>query len=211
MSFLAKKFKKLPLLGILRGVDLDDAVSLLEAIEGSGLKTVEITMNTPGAEKIIGKMKKIAGKDIAIGAGTVLSGVDCKKATDSGAEFIVMPCLVPSVAKFCRNSKIPFFPGALTPQEVLNAWDAGASMVKIFPAEAFGPSYIKQLKGPYDKIKMMAVGGVNLGNIGEYFGAGADAVAFGASVFKKEWLEKKDFKSIGKLIKEYVQAVERTI
>ncbi len=82
-------------------------------------------------------------------------------------------------------------------------------MVKVFPSSVFGPGYIKALKGPFEKIKLMAVGGVNLDNIAEYFSCSVDAVAFGASVFKKEWLEKKDFASIGKLVSEYVIAVKK--
>lgn len=204
-------FEKLPLMGIVRGAGPDDIGPLLEAVISAGLETIEITMNTPGAADIIREAARISAGRIAVGAGTVLSADDMDKAVSSGAEFIVMPAFLEGVVKKCSQENIPVFPGALTPQEVLNAWQAGASMVKVFPSSVFGPKYIKELKGPYDKMKLMAVGGVRLDNIGEYFASGADAVAFGSSVFKKEWLGAKDFTAIGGLVKEYVGAVKEAV
>lgn len=206
-----KRFEQLPLLGILRGITEADVEPLVETVAGAGLGTIEITMNTPGAAVIIKKAVKAAGNKLVIGAGTVLSKDDFLAAVDAGASFIVMPACVEDVMDLCRKQKIPAFPGALTPTEVFNAWNAGATMVKVFPAGLFGPKYIKELKGPYDRIKLMAVGGVDMSNISEFFSCGADAVAFGASVFKKEWLEKKDFVSIGKLVKEYVNRVKKVV
>ncbi|MBU0684097.1 MAG: bifunctional 4-hydroxy-2-oxoglutarate aldolase/2-dehydro-3-deoxy-phosphogluconate aldolase [Candidatus Omnitrophica bacterium] len=194
-------------MGIVRGVLLESVEPLLEAVIASGLKTIEITMNTPHVGSIISKAKTISRGRIAVGAGTVVSEEDLQCALDNGAEFIVMPIFSEGVVNFCVKKNIPVFPGALTPQEVFRAWSAGACMVKVFPASRFGPGYIKDLKGPFDKIKLMAVGGVALDNIKDYFSAGSDAVAFGASVFKKEWLANKDFESIKNLTREYVNAV----
>ncbi len=201
-------FKELPLMGIVRGVSLDDTEELIEAVIGAGLGTIEITMNTPEAARMISKARDVAGGRIAVGAGTVLSKKDLDEALAAGATFIVTPVPDREVAVSCVERGIPVFPGALTPSEVLDAWDAGATMVKVFPCGLFGPKYIKELKGPFDKIKLMAVGGVRPDNVEEYFSCGADAVAFGASVFKKEWLEKKDFSSIGNLVAQFVKAVE---
>jgi len=206
-----KRFEQMPLLGILRGISEADVVPLVETVIGSGLGTIEITMNTTSAAAIIKKVVKAAGKKLVVGAGTVLSKDDFLAAVDAGASFIVMPACIGEVMALCRKQKIPAFPGALTPTEVFNAWNAGAAMVKVFPAGLFGPKYIKELKGPYDRIKLMAVGGVDTANIAEFFSCGADAVAFGASVFRKEWLEKKDFASIGKLVKEYVDKVKKVV
>jgi len=205
------QFKKMPLMGILRGIDASDIAPVLEAVISAGLKTIEITMNTPGAAGIIEKAKTIAKDRIQIGAGTVLSMDDLDAALSAGAGFIVMPACVKEVVNSCREKGVPVFPGALTPQEVFDAWNCGAAMVKVFPSSLFGPRYIKELKGPFDGIKLMAVGGVSLDNIAQFFFAGADAVAFGASVFKKEWLEKKDFASIGEVVGDYVREVEQAI
>ncbi len=202
-------FKTFPLMGIVRGMDPADTEPLLETVVEAGLKTIEVAMNTSGAAGIISKMCSISNGRIAVGAGTVLSRDDLEAAADAGASFIVLPAFVKEVVHHCVKKAIPVFPGAFTPQEVLDAWKGGATMVKVFPSGMFGPGYMKELKGPFDGIELMAVGGVRLENIEEYFSCGADAVAFGASVFKKEWLAKKDFASIGKLTGEYVQAVRK--
>ncbi|MBF0494862.1 MAG: bifunctional 4-hydroxy-2-oxoglutarate aldolase/2-dehydro-3-deoxy-phosphogluconate aldolase, partial [Candidatus Omnitrophica bacterium] len=188
-----ENFCKLPILGILRGITLAESAPILEACQSAGLKTLEITMNTPNAPEIIKYFSKHAGKDISVGAGTVITEDGLNKAIDAGAEFIVMPAFLGNIMKICKTKNIPVFPGALTPTEVLQAWQSGAAMVKVFPAGVFGPKYFTELKGPLNDVKLMAVGGVNEKNIKDYFKAGADAVAFGASVFKREWLDAGNF------------------
>lgn len=205
------RFAALPVMGIIRGITAADSEKLLESVIEAGLETIEVTMNTPHAADIISGMRASSAGRMAVGAGTVLSAEDLDAALDAGASFIVLPVFVEEVVRRCVEKKIPVFPGALTPQECAAAHRSGATMVKVFPSSVFGPEYFKALKGPFDDIKLMAVGGVDLGNIAEYFSCGADAVAFGAGVFKKDWLEKKDFNSIGRLVKEYVQAVRSAI
>ncbi len=206
-----KDFEKLPLMGILRGVSAEDIESLFETVIEAGLKTVEITMNTPGAPELIKSAIDVSGGRILVGAGTVLNAEDAKKALAAGAEFIVMPANNKEVIEECKKREVPAFPGAFSPQEVIEAWDSGVSMVKVFPCGLFGPRYIKELKGPFDKVKLMAVGGVSANNITEYFDAGASAIAFGGSVFKKELLEKKKFKEIGRVVSSYVEKVKEFI
>jgi len=198
------QFKKLPILGILRGVSLDRIEPLTRSIISSGLKTIEIAMNTPLAAKVLHKAKKIARGRLSIGAGTVLTMKDLDKALDNGAEFIIMPTLVPDVVEHCVKKKIPVFPGALTPQEIYNAWRSGATMVKIFPAKFLGPGYLREIKGPFKGIKLLACGGVSPHNVKSFFQSGASAVAFGASIFKKEWIKRKEFFRIEECIKELI-------
>lgn len=199
------QFKKKPLMGIVRGVGLEQVEPLIEAVISSGLETLEITMNTQGAaHQLIRKAKKIAQKRLMLGAGTVLDMQSLKSALDSGATFIVMPVLVKDVLAYCVKNKIPAFPGALTPQEIYLAWEEGATMVKVFPAKFFGPEYFREIKGPFNDIELLACAGVTPENLGEYFTCGACAAAFGASVFKKEWLQKKDYSSITRAIKAYL-------
>lgn len=197
-------FKQLPLMGILRGIELDIAEPLVEIIISSGLKTVEITMNTTDAPKLIKQMAKVSLNQLTIGAGTVLSLDDLKQALEAGATFIVLPAFVPEIVSFCVDNKIPVFPGALTPQEIYNAWTQGASMVKVFPAKFFGPEYFKEIKGPFQNIQLLACGGVTPDNIQSFFSCGASAVAFGASVFKKEWLAAANFSLIEEKIKKLI-------
>jgi 2-dehydro-3-deoxyphosphogluconate aldolase/(4S)-4-hydroxy-2-oxoglutarate aldolase len=198
------RFNELPLLGILRGIGADIVGPLTDTILSSGLRTVEITMNTQGAADLIRKMVVAAGGRLTIGAGTVLNMDDLRSALEAGASFIVMPTLVPDVARYCVKNSIPVFPGALTPQEILNAWAAGATMVKVFPARFFGPEYLKEIKGPFGDISLLACGGIAADNIGAFFSCGASAVAFGGSVFRRQSLQQGDFISIEKEIKDLI-------
>ncbi len=199
------EFKKLPILGILRGIEAGDIEPLLEVIESAGLKTIEITMNTPSAPELIRKAAAQAKGRITIGAGTVLDMPSLKLALDAGATFIVMPALMEDVAAYCVKNRIPVFPGAFSPQEIYRAWKAGAAMVKVFPSGFLGPEYFKEIKGPFNDVELLACGGVRAENMKAYFANGASAVSFGASVFRKEWLAKKDFSRIGQAIQEYIR------
>ncbi len=201
-----EEFKNLPIMGILRGVDPSIIGPLTEAVVLSGLGTIEVTMNTPSASVAIKEMVKAAKGRLVVGAGTVLSLDDLKLALDSGATFVVSPTVVDEVLEYCVKEKIPVFPGALTPGEISNAWGKGATMVKVFPAKVFGPDYFKEIKGPFADIELMACGGVNVDNIAEFFAYGASAVAFGASIFKKQWLLNKDFALIEQKIRKLIKA-----
>ena len=203
------KFQESPFLGILRGIESDVLEPLFAAVISSGLKAIEITMNTQGAVQLIRKAAKISQGKLMIGAGTVLSVQSMREALEAGATFIVSPVFREDVVGYCSNNEIPVFPGALTVQEIYNAWDAGATMVKVFPAQVFGPGYFKEVKAPLNEVKLLACGGITSDNIRDYFANGADAVAFGASIFRKEWLEKKDFKSIEQTIKKLMEAAKR--
>ena len=203
------RFRELPLIGILRGVQADSIDSIVETAVSSGLQTIEITMNTPGAPDLIRRAVKSAQGRLMIGAGTVVTSEHMKLALDAGARFIVSPMLVYDVVEYCRDNEIPVFPGSFTPQEIYNAWVAGATMVKIFPAQFMGPGYIKEIKGPFNSIDILACGGITSENIRSYFDCGASAVAFGGSVFREEWIKARDFDSIGRSIKALISAYNR--
>jgi len=202
-----KKFKNLPLLGILRGIDSDVVEPLVEAVVLSGLETIEITMNTEDAPRLIQQMIRAADNRLVVGAGTVLTMDDLHSALDAGASFIVLPVLVPDVVDYCAKNDIPVFPGAFTPQEIYNAWRAGATMVKVFPAGFLGPKYFKEIKGPFNDIELLACGGVNEETIEMFFNCQASAAAFGGSVFKKIWLESGDFKRIRNSIETLISKI----
>ncbi len=199
------RFKKKPLMGILRGIELSWIKPLIETAVSSGLETIEITMNTKDAPQLIRQAVKLSRGRLMVGAGTVLGMDSLKKALDSGASFIVTPVFVKDVSGYCARKEIPIFPGALTPQEIYYAWREGATMVKVFPAKFFGPEYFKEIKGPFNDVELLACGGVTPENLRLYFKNGASAVAFGASVFKREWLAAGDFRSIGGSIKKYLR------
>lgn len=193
-------------MGILRGLNEKDIAPLTEAVISSGLKTIEITMNTPGAGNLIRQMKNIAGEDLTIGAGTVLNKDDLETALEAGATFIVLPTCIDEVVEACVRNHIPVFPGALTPTEIHQAARRKATMVKVFPAKFFGPGYFKEMKGPFNDIPLLACGGVNEENIKTFFISGADAVAFGASIFKPDLIARRDFPSISSAIGRLISA-----
>lgn len=202
-----KQFKKLPIMGILRNISQSVLPPLLEIISDTGLKTIEIAMNTDNAQTLIKEAVARTSGKLTVGAGTVLNIKELKQALDSGATFIVTPILIEDVSEYCIRNKIPIFLGALSPTEIYKAWKSGATMVKVFPASVFGPPYFKEVKGPFNEVELMAVGGVTAENIPQYFSNGASAVAFGAGIFRKDWIDNKDFILIKKSIKSYVSAV----
>lgn len=201
-----EEFKKLPLMGIVRGIKDEAVAPLVETVVASGLKTIEITMNTPKASDLIKKMISCAKGRLCVGAGTVLTLEDLHTALDAGATFIVSPILVEDVVEYCAKNSVPVFPGALTPQEIYTAYKAGATMVKVFPSKYFGPQYIGEIKRPMSNIDLMACGGVKANNIKEFFSNGASAVAFGASILKNEWMDAKEFSRIERCVKELIDA-----
>jgi 2-dehydro-3-deoxyphosphogluconate aldolase/(4S)-4-hydroxy-2-oxoglutarate aldolase len=185
-EFSAELFWRLPLVGILRGFRLDQIGPIVEACLEGGLTNLEITMNTDGADEQIRVAVEAARGRMNIGAGTVTSLERLGLAVDAGASYIVTPAVIGSVMDRCRGLNLPFLPGAFTPTEVWQAWDAGATMVKLFPADFGGPAYVKSLKGPYPEIPVMATGGVSLESIGEYLAAGAQGFGLGGPLFKRD-------------------------
>jgi 2-dehydro-3-deoxyphosphogluconate aldolase/(4S)-4-hydroxy-2-oxoglutarate aldolase len=204
-------FKRLPLLGILRGIGKDDCGPLAEAVVASGLETIEVALNTPGACGLIKEIRSQAKARLCVGAGTVLSRDQLKQALDAGASFIVLPALIDEVVGYCLKHNIPVFPGALTPTEIYRAWQAGATMVKVFPAKFFGPPYIKEIKGPFDDIELLACGGVTPDTIRDFFLSGASAAAFGGSVFKREWIARKEFHRIQETVQSLIKGYRSSL
>jgi 2-dehydro-3-deoxyphosphogluconate aldolase / (4S)-4-hydroxy-2-oxoglutarate aldolase len=207
MIFDLHRFESAPVIGILRGVKEESLHGVLDASIAGGLRFIEITLNTQDSYHLIQQaINKYS--ELTIGAGTVLSEKEAKRAFDSGAKFIVAPNFEEEVAAFCVENKLAYFPGALTPTEIQKAWKCGATMVKVFPVSQMGPDYFKQVKGPFDKVKLIAVGGVNPSNIKKYLGAGADAVAMGGSIYSLQRMENGKFLDIQKDIAEFMFEVK---
>ena len=199
-------FGKMPLLGILRGIREEEISFVADVAKKEGLTSLEITMNTEGAPKLISQMREASEGMFSVGAGTVLSLEDLNSALDAGASFVVMPTLVRDVVEVCLEKAMPVFPGALTPQEIWDAAFAGATMVKVFPSNLFGASYFKDLRGPFDKVPLMACGGVNASSLAAFFDAGANAASFGGSIFKREWLAGGNERELSSALREIIEA-----
>ena len=206
-NFNLSRFKESPVLGIIRGAHEDSIKGVLDACVAGGLQFVELTLNTEKALTLIELVSQYFSEDICIGAGTVLSLTDVKLAVNAGAQFIVSPTLNIDVAAYCIDNEIAYFPGALTPTEIEKAWTAGAAMVKIFPASQMGASYFSTVRGPFNELLLMAVGGLDSSNVVDYLKAGASAVAIGGSVFTISKMKNKEFDSIETAITEFVSTV----
>lgn len=192
-SFSRELFQKAPIVGIVRNLTLEEVKAIIPVFRESGLTTIEITMNTPGADDIIRYIIENDHHGLNIGAGTVCTKEDLNLALDAGAQFIVTPVINKKVIKYCVKKDIPIFPGAFTPTEIYGAWTLGAEMVKIYPATSLGPGYIKDLKAPLDKLKLLPTGGVNLENMNSFLKAGADGLGIGSQLFDPELIANKDW------------------
>lgn len=209
-QLLTDSFTRVPIIGILRGYSRDETNGILDAYGSAGLSAIEITLNTPDALDIISEQVARYGAGLKIGAGTVCSLKDLENALDAGAGFIVTPILDISVIQRCNEVGVPVFPGAFTPTEIFQAWEAGASMVKIFPAGQLGPGYIKQLKAPLDSIKLLPTGGIGLENMEAYLQAGASGFGLGSSLFKQQYIDAKDWTGLQRHFEKFVSVFNST-
>ena len=207
-TFNLDRFKETPVLGIIRGASHASIQGVLEACVSGGLKFVELTLNTENAFPLIESASQQFSAEICVGAGTVRSLRDVKQAENVGAQFIVSPTLNIDVATYCLKKGLAYFPGALTPTEIEKSWNAGAAMVKVFPASQMGANYFNTVRGPFNELLLMAVGGVDLSNAVEYLQAGASAVAIGGSLFTVSRMKNEEFDSIKTEITDLVSTVK---
>jgi 2-dehydro-3-deoxyphosphogluconate aldolase / (4S)-4-hydroxy-2-oxoglutarate aldolase len=200
------KIKAEKVIALIRADGPDGLIDCAKAMAAGGLTSIELTMTTPGAirvlEKAITEMP-----DFLFGLGTVLDAETARIGILAGAKFIVTPAFQPEVITMAQRYSIPIFSGALTPTEALNTWQAGADGVKIFPAEFFGAAYIKSLKAPFPQIEFVPTGGVNAENLGDFLKAGAMAVAAGSSLVDGKALKEKNWAAITAKAKAFVAAV----
>ena len=169
-----------PVIGILRGISGDFFSRLMPVAFAAGLQAVEVTMNTACAEKIVADNRPMVPDGKLLGMGTIRNLDEARRAVTAGAMFLVTPNLDHQVIAYAREKQVPVVVGALTPTEVYAAWAAGADMVKVFPCGAMGGAgYIRSLLGPFDDVPLVAVGGVNLENFGDYLAAGVKGVGVG--------------------------------
>lgn len=195
-----------PIIGILRGISAGFFPPLMQAAFGAGLQAIEITMNTDGAEEIVAENRSKVPPGKYLGMGTIRNVTEAERGAAAGAMFFVTPNYNPEVIEFARNVDIPVITGGLTPTEVYNAWQAGASMVKVFPCRALGgPLYIRELLGPFNHIPLVAVGGVSLANLVEYLEAGVRGVGIGVSLFGHQAITDEDAEAVSRNVATFVE------
>ena len=177
------------IIAIVRGVQENHILSLADALLKGGITVMEVTLNTPGALRMISELQDKSGQHMFIGAGTVLDLEDAKKAVQAGASFLVTPNMDEEVIRHASAEGIPIFPGAMTPTEIVKAWKAGATAVKVFPSASLGLTYIKELMGPLDQIPLIAVGGVTEENIKQFLNIGCYGLGIGGSLINLKEIE----------------------
>ncbi|GAB3666136.1 bifunctional 4-hydroxy-2-oxoglutarate aldolase/2-dehydro-3-deoxy-phosphogluconate aldolase [Echinicola sediminis] len=195
-KFSEEKFQAVPMIGILRGYKLEEILKITETYLKAGFTTLEITLNTPSALEIISTVVQKFGNDLNVGAGTVCDLEDLNQAIDAGAQFVVSPIIDLDVIHKCCNMEVPIFPGALTPTEIYKAWTAGARMVKLFPGNAFTPTYVKDILAPLTEIQIMPTGGVSFQNLIEFHKAGAKAFGMGDNLFDPVLINNQDWEAL---------------
>jgi 2-dehydro-3-deoxyphosphogluconate aldolase / (4S)-4-hydroxy-2-oxoglutarate aldolase len=195
---------------IVRTNSAESAIRAVEAIYNGGVRAAEITMTVPGAVKALEKVADRFGDKLVLGAGTVLDPETARICMLAGAEFFVTPSLKIATIEVAKRYSKVICPGALTPTEVLTAWDAGADVVKIFPCgNVGGPKYIKALKGPFPHIEMVPTGGVNLETAGEFLKAGACAVAVGSELVDAKSVREGRFDQIEAKTRQYLAVIQK--
>jgi 2-dehydro-3-deoxyphosphogluconate aldolase / (4S)-4-hydroxy-2-oxoglutarate aldolase len=177
------------LLAILRGDFRDNAVALAGILVEAGIRVLEVSTVSKSYAEVIRSIVDAFGKQVAVGAGTVLTLEHLRDAADAGAVFVVSPGTNPAVIAETRRINLASFPGALTPTEILLAMESGADAVKLFPASAFGPSYLRALRGPFPSLRVIPTGGIHTGNLREYLDQGAWAVAVGSEMVRGDQAE----------------------
>ena len=181
---------------VVRAESADLAHKAIQAALEGGVNVIEVTFTVPGALEIIRDLAKTIGGDAILGAGTVLTPQTATDAIEAGARFIVSPCTSMAVIEAAKLKGVPVFPGALTPTEVVTAWQSGADLVKIFPANVVGPSYLRDLHGPLPQVKFMPTGGVGLDTAMDYLKAGASALGVGGDLINKKLMAEGNFAEI---------------
>jgi 2-dehydro-3-deoxyphosphogluconate aldolase/(4S)-4-hydroxy-2-oxoglutarate aldolase len=178
-----RRIKEVGVIPVVRAASAEEAIQVVEAIRAGGLSILEITMTVPGAVKVIEEVANRYGDDVVVGAGTVLDPETAQACILAGARFVVSPSLNIHTIELCRRSSIAVFPGALSPTEVVTAWQAGADAVKVFPCGAVGGAkYLASLKAPLPQIEMIPTGGVSLATAASFIAAGAFALGVGADL-----------------------------
>ncbi|RYG52379.1 MAG: bifunctional 4-hydroxy-2-oxoglutarate aldolase/2-dehydro-3-deoxy-phosphogluconate aldolase [Chitinophagaceae bacterium] len=195
-AFGWSQFNSMPVIGIMRNFKQSDIEKILPLYADSGLNTIEITMNSTGAEQSIQYVRENYGDKLNVGAGTVCTLQDLTNALQAGAQFIVTPIVNVEVIEECKKQSVPIFSGAYTPTEIFTAWNAGADMVKVFPMVGNAIEYIKAVRGPLPHIKLVPTGGVNLQNCGEFFAAGASGVGVGGQLFDNNLIKNNEWSSL---------------
>lgn len=197
------------LVAIIRAPSGELLVDVAKALLDGGISIIEVTLTVPNALQIIADVNRELGDKIILGAGSVIDSETARAAMLAGAEFIVSPVVKPDVIACCKRYGKAVMPGAFTPTEILTAWELGADVVKVFPADVGGPAYLKAVKAPLPQVRLMPTGGVDLDTLESFWKAGACAVGLGSALVEKDAVARGDMNRIRDLAGQYVSLMER--
>ena len=204
--------RQLEAAGVIAVIRLADGAALqwvAEALALGGVRAVEVTMTVPGAVGLIEQLVRNLPDDIIVGAGTVLDADTARQVIDAGARFVVSPVFRPPVIAAAHDRGVAAMPGCFTPTEILDAWDAGADIVKVFPATALGPGFFTDVRGPLPQVRLMPTGGVTRDNAGDWIRAGAAAIGVGTALVDKRAVTEGRFEAITASARHFVAAVQQ--
>ncbi len=197
------------LIPVVRTPNAGQAVAVADALQRGGAPIIEITMTVPGALKVLEELSKTVADGVVLGAGTVLDAETARLAILAGAQFIVAPTLDEGTIKVCNRYAKVVVPGALTPTEILRAWEWGADFVKVFPADSVGgPAYIKAVKAPLPQVELVPTGGVDIHTAPEFIRAGATAVGAGSALIDKKILAEGNYDRLVEKTKDFLRAIK---
>lgn len=204
----SKRIVEIGIVPVVRAASSKQALLAAEAVCAGGVPVVEVTMTVPGAIEVIAELAKTAGKEVLIGAGTVLDASTAQRCLDAGAQFLVSPGFDLETVQLAKRLGKLIMAGALTPTEVITAWKAGSDFVKIFPCGAVGgPKYIKALKAPLPQVPMIPTGGVNLNTAAEFIQAGSEALGIGGELVSASALKSGNIREITEAARQYVAII----
>ncbi|MEO6965493.1 MAG: bifunctional 2-keto-4-hydroxyglutarate aldolase/2-keto-3-deoxy-6-phosphogluconate aldolase [Acidobacteriaceae bacterium] len=209
-SKIMQHMHELGLVPVLRASSAEEAIQIADAILAGGVNVLEVTMTVPGAIRVIEQMANHHGDKLLIGAGTVLDAETARNCMLAGAQFIVSPALDVRTIELCRRYSVPVMPGALTPTEILTAWQAGADVVKVFPCSALGGAkYLKAVHGPLPQIQLIPTGGVSLSTAEEFLAAGAFALGVGSDLADAKAVREGRIHTITENARKYIGIVKK--
>jgi 2-dehydro-3-deoxyphosphogluconate aldolase/(4S)-4-hydroxy-2-oxoglutarate aldolase len=198
--------------GVVAVIRLADGGALravADALAAGGVRAIEVTMTVPRAAALINDLARTLPDDFIVGAGTVLDAATAREVIDAGARFVVSPVFRRPVLEACHEKDMPAMPGCFTPTEILDAWDAGADVVKVFPATALGPGFFSDIRGPLPQVRLMPTGGVTRDNAGDWIRAGAVAIGVGTALVDRQAVADGRFDEITARARHFVEAVSR--
>ena len=198
------------IVAVVRSPDSQQLVDVVRALADGGVTVAEITMTVPDALDVLRQVRNALGDRVLLGAGTILDAETARAALLAGAEYLVSPTLNLDVIRLCQRYEKLVMPGAFTPTEILAAWEAGADIVKVFPAEVVGPAFIKALRGPLPQIRLMPTGGVDLTTAAAFLKAGACCLGIGSQLVEPAAVAARNFDRLRDLARQYASIVKQT-